>query len=51
MQVISFSETTLEVSKRQLNIIIHNVEEPSADNGKVRKGQDVQKVMSIFDVQ
>ena len=53
------SDTSLEVitvflneekerSKRRLNVIIHNVEKSSAENGTARKEQDVQKV-KIFD--
>ena len=56
----SNSETTSEVitaflneekerSKRWLNLIIHNVEESSAENGKARNEQDIQKVKSMFD--
>ena len=55
---LSFSETTSEVittflneekerSKRCFNVIIHNVEGSSADNGKVRKEQDVNKAVNI----
>ena len=56
---LSFNKTTSEVittfldeekerSKRRLNVIIHNVEESSADNEKVRKEQDINTAMSIF---
>ena len=38
-----------ERSKRRINVIIHNVEESSAENGTARKEQDIQKVKSIFD--
>jgi len=46
--ITSFLDKEKERSKRRLNVIIHNVEESSADNGKVRKEQDINTVMSIF---
>ena len=46
--ITSFLDEEKERSKRRLNVIIHNVEESSADNGKVRKEQDINTVMSIF---
>lgn len=56
---LSFKKTTSEVitsflneekerSKRRFNVILHNVEESSGDNGQVRKEQDVNKATSIF---
>lgn len=56
---LSFKKTTSEVitsflneekerSKRCFNVILHNVEESSGDNGQVRKEQDVNKATSIF---
>ena len=47
--ITAFLNEEKERSKRRLNVIIHNVEESSAENGKARKEQDIQKVKSIFD--
>ena len=46
--ITSFLNEEKERSKRRLNVIIHNVEEPSGDNGKVRKEYDINKAASIF---
>ena len=37
-----------ERSKRQLNLIIHNLDEPSSENSQVRKESDTKKVVEIF---
>ena len=47
--ITAFLNEEKERSKRRLNVIIHNVEESSAENGIARKEQDVQKVKLIFD--
>ena len=37
-----------ERSKRQLNLIIHNLDEAASDDAQTRKDQDTQKVSEIF---
>ena len=38
-----------ERSKRQLNLIIHNLDEAASDDAQTRKDQDTQKVSEIFE--
>ena len=44
----SFINKEKEWSKRYFNLIIHNVQEPTADDGHTRKKQDINNVSSIF---
>jgi len=45
----SFINEEKERSKRRLNLIVHNVPEPSAESGLERKSEDINTVSSIFD--
>jgi len=45
----SFINEEKERSKRRLNLIVHNVQEPSAESGLERKSQDISTVSSMFD--
>ena len=45
----SFLDEEKERSKRHFNVIVHNVEESSAENGQARKEQYINIVMSVFD--
>ena len=47
--IATYLEEEKERSKRRLNVIVHDTEESSADNGQVRKEHDVNTTMSIFD--
>ena len=38
-----------EKERRQLNLVLHNIEESSSSDGTVRKSEDIQKVKSIFE--
>ena len=37
-----------ERSKRQLNLMLHNLEEPSEDDAEARKHQDLKKATDVF---
>jgi len=45
----TFLDEEKERSKRRLNVILHNVEESSADDGQTRKEQDISTASSVFD--
>ena len=47
--ITTFLDEEKERSKRRCNVILHNVEESSADTGQARKEQDVTNITSIFD--
>ena len=38
-----------ECEKRELNLILHNIPEPTTDNSSARKQEDITQVNSIFD--
>jgi len=38
-----------EKERRQLNLVLHNVEESSSSDGSERKSEDIKKVKSIFE--
>jgi len=38
-----------EKERRQLNLVLHNIEESSSSDGAVRKSEDMEKVKSIFE--
>ena len=45
---VSINAEQKEKEKRQLNIIVHNLEESSASEGASRKGDDITKCSSLF---
>jgi len=47
--ITSFLDEEKERSKRRCNVILHNLNESSADTGQTRKEQDVANITSIFD--
>lgn len=47
--ITSFLDEEKERSKRRLNVILHNIEESSEDNGQARMEQDKNTAMSVFD--
>ena len=47
--ITSFLDEEKERSKRHMNVIFHNIEESSEDDGQARMEQDKSTAMSIFD--
>ena len=45
---VSINAEQKEKEKRQLNIIVHNLEESSASEGSFRKEDDITKCKSLF---
>ena len=45
----SFVAEQKEREKRELNLVLHNVPEPTAPDGSTRKQEDIAKISGIFD--